>query len=191
MRSLSTPGGRCERCHVRPDLCLCGEIKPIHTQTRIVFVRHQLESKRSSGTARIALLALPDAQLVEYGRPDAEALLSPLAADGAALLYPDPGTPCEFTPRTIVLVDGSWSQARHMVQKLPTLRRLPRLALPPAPDLPRLREAPRPGAMSTLEALSRAIGLIEGADAARPLEALCRLHVERALAAKGLRPWRG
>ena len=186
MRSRSTPGGRCDRCHLRPDLCLCADIRPIRTRTRIVIVRHQLEAKRSSGTARIALLALPDAVLVEYGRSPLEPALTPLLGPSPALLYPDGAAPCEQPPDTIVVVDGSWSQARHMMVRSPVLRRLPRLVLPPSDPLPRLRVAPHPGGLSTLEALVRAIGVVEGPDAAAPLEELCRLHVTRGMAAKGL-----
>lgn len=186
MRSRTDFTVRCQRCHQRADLCLCAEVPQIRTRTRLVVVRHSLEAKRSSNTGRIALLGLPDATLVEYGGPERAFDLEGLVGDGAWLLFPDGATTPAEPPRTLVVIDASWAQARRMVQRVPRFRSLPRLALPAGEALPRLRVAPRADGMSTIEAMVRALDVLEGPGVAGPLEALCRLHATRSQAAKGV-----
>jgi DTW domain-containing protein YfiP len=186
MRSATDLTNRCARCLVRRDMCLCAEVVPAPTRTRFVVVRHVLEKFRSTNTGRIALLALPNAVLAEFGGDDPPEALGPLIGADAALLFPDGGTSAMGPFRTVVVVDGSWSQARRMVQRIPAIRGLPRLALPAGDALPRLRAPTRPDGLSTIEAMVRTIELLEGEEAARPLADLCRLHAARSRAAKGL-----
>jgi DTW domain-containing protein YfiP len=193
MRSATDLSNRCARCLVRRDLCLCGEVVAVPTRTRFVVVRHVLEKFRSTNTGRIALLALPNASLVEFGGEEPSGTLEALIGPQAALLFPDGGRPVDGpvdgAVGTVVVVDGSWSQARRMVQRIPALRGLPRLSLPERPEgesLPRLRAANRPDGLSTIEAMVRALELLEGENVASPLADLCRLHAARSRAAKGL-----
>lgn len=79
----------------------------------------------------------------------------------------------------IVLLDGTWSQAKTLWWRNPWLLKLPRLALsPPAPArLGRLRREPRPEALSTLEAAALVLRHVEATSAAADtlLAALDRL----------------
>jgi len=70
-----------------------------------------------------------------------------------------------------------------MFRKLAGLRGLPLLRLPDT-GMPaaRLRESPSPGRVSTIEAIARALRLIESAEAAAALEALFAVLVARAAA---------
>ena len=168
---------RCERCYLQQHLCLCAEVPDVATRTRIVIVRHRLEKFRSSNTGRLAHLALSNSEIVEQG-----AAIPPLA--GAWLLFPE-GEPIAATPvpppAQLVVLDATWSQARRMYRKLAALRGLPILRLPDAPmPVARLRESPGPGRVSTIEAIARALRLLEGDAAAAPLERLFELAVERA-----------
>jgi DTW domain-containing protein YfiP len=157
---------------------LCAELPVIAARTRVVIVRHHLERHRSSNSGRLAHLALANSALVDY--PDA-----PLPAlDGAHLVFPV-GEPTRASPSPppaqLVVLDASWSQARRMYRKLDGLRGLPilhlaELAMPTA----RLREAPAPGKVSTIEAIARALRLVEGDHVAAPLERLFAVAVERA-----------
>jgi DTW domain-containing protein YfiP len=81
----------------------------------------------------------------------------------------------------LVVLDATWSQARRMYRKLEGLRGLPILRLPDDPmPAARFRESPAPGRVSTIEAIARALRLLEGESAAVPLERLFALAVERA-----------
>ena len=72
-----------------------------------------------------------------------------------------------------------------MYRKLDALRGLPTLRLPDddagAPSVARMRESPGAGRVSTIEAIARALRLLEGDAAAAPLEEL----FARAVAAAG------
>jgi DTW domain-containing protein len=60
------------------------------------------------------------------------------------------------------------------------LRTLPRLVLPaPEPGMRRLREPSHPSGMSTLDAIARAVAMLEGPGSAEPLERLAALRVQR------------
>src|SRR5690606_12564184 len=94
------------------------------------------------------------------------------ALDGAWLLFPV-GEPMMAAPapppRQLIVLDATWSQARRMYRKLDALRGLPILRLPELP-MPsgRLRESPGPGRVSTIEAIARALRLLEGDEVATP-----------------------
>jgi DTW domain-containing protein YfiP len=171
---------RCSRCLLQH--CLCAEIPAIATQTRIVIVRHHLEIFRASNTGRLAHLALPNSALLDHGGATGAARLP--ALEGMWLLYPEgpvAEAPIEPAPRALVVLDATWSQARRMYRKLEGLRGLPLLRLPDAPmPAARLRESPAPGRVSTIEAIARALRLLEGDAAAEPLEQLFALAVARA-----------
>ena len=175
---------RCARCLLLPRVCLCADIPTLPTRTRIVVVRHHLERWRSSNSGRLAHLALPNSAIVEHGGLAGVAVLPPL--DGAWLLFPE-GEPVTAAPvpppRQLVVLDATWSQARRMYRKLAALRGLPILRLPDAPmPAARLRESPAPGRVSTIEAIARALRLLEGDAAADGLEALFALAVTRSAA---------
>lgn len=161
---------------------MCAAIPTLPTRTRIVIVRHHLEQHRSSNSGRLAHLALPNSELVNHGGIAGPARLPPL--DGAWLLYPqgEPTTSVPVPPpKQLIVLDATWSQARRMYRKLDALRGLPILHLPDEPmPAARMRESPGPGRVSTIEAIARALRMLEGNAIATPLEALFALAVDRA-----------
>jgi len=173
---------RCPRCLFLRRVCLCAAIPTVVTRTRIVIVRHYVERWRSSNSGRLAHLALPNSEIIEHGGAGGGAALPALT--GAWLVFPEgePVTrPPVPAPEQLVVLDATWSQARRMFRKLAGLRGLPILRLPDAPmPAARLREAPSPGLVSTIEAIARALRLIEGEASAAPLEALFAVAVARA-----------
>jgi DTW domain-containing protein YfiP len=173
---------RCDRCNLPPHLCLCAEIPRVETHTRFLILQHVVELRKKSNTGRLAALALANARLLTYGAPDEALDTALLSEPGTWLLYPDGPTapPDAPAPRQLVVLDASWSQARRMTQRIPALRTLPRLVLPPPePGMLRLREPTHPSGMSTLDAIARAVAVLEGPEAAVPLERLAALRVQR------------
>jgi tRNA-uridine aminocarboxypropyltransferase len=187
IRTVGTVGDdrtRCPRCLFLRRVCLCAAIPTVVTRTRIVIVRHYVERWRSSNSGRLAHLALPNSEIIEHGGAGGSAVLPALT--GAWLVFPEgepairPPVPA---PKQLVVLDATWSQARRMYRKLDALRGLPLLRLPDAPvAAARLRKAPGPGRVSTIEAIAEALRLLEGDDVAEPLHALFALAVDRARA---------
>ena len=104
---------------------------------------------------------------------------------GAVLLFPGPGTVPPRTlraaaPRVLVVLDGTWSQARTLYRSNRMLHALPQVGFhPPTPSEYVIRREPSPRCWSTIEAVAYTLGEIEG-DAARfaPLLAPFRQMVE-------------
>lgn len=176
--------GRCTRCLFQQRVCLCAQIPRIETRTRVVIVRHHLEKYRSSNSGRLAHLALTNSEIVDHGGLGGPAGMPDLT--GAWLVFPE-GEPMVTAPvpppRQLVFLDATWSQARRMFRKIGALRGLPILRLPEtAMPAARLRASPGEGRVSTIEAVARALRLLEGEAPAAPLEALFDLAVAGAVA---------
>lgn len=173
---------RCQRCNLPSHLCLCAEIPRVETRTRFLLLQHVMEIAKKSNTGRVAALALANSRLLIHGSPVEAIDTAVLSEPGTWLLFPDgPAAPPDApAPRQVVVLDASWSQARRMTQRLPALRTLPRLVLPPPePGMLRLRDPTHPSGMSTLDAIARAVAMLEGPEAAAPLERLAALRVQR------------
>ncbi|MFY0524405.1 tRNA-uridine aminocarboxypropyltransferase [Archangium gephyra] len=179
---VSSHRPRCPRCNLPLHLCLCAEIPRVETRTRLLLLQHVVETWKKSNTGRVAALALANSRLLTYGSLDEPLDTAVLSEPGTWLLFPDGPTapPDAPAPRQLVVLDASWSQARRMTQRIPVLRTLPRLVLPPlAPGTLRLRDPTHPSGMSTLDAIARAVAVLEGPEAAAPLERLAALRVQR------------
>ena len=172
---------RCPGCLFPPDRCLCAEAPRVENRTRVLFVRHWQERVRTTNSGRWAELCLSRWERVDHGIPGDPLDPARIPTTGAAVLFPSPGggIPSPL-PETLVVIDATWAQARRMIQRIPTLRTLPRLSLPGAPA-ERLREPPRRDGMSTIEALARALALLGDEEAARALDQTWAIAVERSL----------
>ncbi len=152
------------------------------------------------GTARMATLCLPNAQLHVGVRWDGHAALASALADTtrqAVLLYPGAGARDILAdppagPVTLVVVDGTWSQAKTVVRDNPILQTLPRYAFAtPEPSHYQIRREPRAEYVSTIEALMHVLGVLEGDPARfRALLAPLRAMVDAQLACQASSPRR-
>lgn len=208
------PRAVCARCRRPERVCYCRHLTSIETATRVVLLQHPRERDVAIGTARMASLCLPNSELhvgVDWeGSPAlARALSDP--ARPPALLYPGDGAIDVAAhpppgPITLVVVDGTWWQARKLVRSNPQIAALPRYAfVPPSPSEYRIRREPRETYVSTIEALAHVLGVLEGdpgrfAALLSPFRAMIdaqidhqqRLHGARARRAQspGRKPWR-
>ena len=149
---------------------------------RLVVVQHVLERSERSNTGRVAAAVSPRVELRPYGAPGAPMVTDDLA--DAHLLWPGEGAADQPAPKTLIILDASWSQARRMVQRVPLFRGLPRVSLPARPERERLRAAPE-GGLSTLEAIADAVERFEGTEAARVFHEAHRSLVERQRSQRG------
>ncbi|MCG3133962.1 MAG: hypothetical protein HMLKMBBP_01231 [Planctomycetes bacterium] len=184
---------RCGRCRRPQSACWCRFITPIAARTRVVILQHPREHDVAIGTARMAALAIEGAELhLGLAWEGTEALRSAVSdpARPPVLLFPgdgarDVGTDPPQGPVTLVVIDGTWSQAKRMVRQSPTLASLPRVSfVAPRPSNYRIRKEPRADYVSTVEALVYVLGALEGdADAFRPLlvpfDAMVDGHLEK------------
>jgi DTW domain-containing protein YfiP len=175
----------CARCLLNHAICLCAALPRVESRTEVVLIRHVSERWLTSNTGRFAALALGRARVLEYGRgePFDE---SKIELDGAALLVHTGARSLDFTPRRLIVLDGSFRQASRMYKRISALRALPELGLPPPASTPhRLRKPTHPEGMSTLEAVATALAQLEGAAVGEPLFELYAELVRRTDALRG------
>lgn len=167
----ASPRAVCARCRRPESVCYCQHISRLDTATRIVLLQHPRERDVPIGTARIASLCLPNAELhvgVHWRGSAALARALSDPARPAALLYPGEGAidvvqNPPSSPVTLVVVDGTWSQTKKVVRENPELAALPRYAFtPPSPSEYRIRKEPSDSCVSTIEALVHVLGALEG-----------------------------
>jgi DTW domain-containing protein YfiP len=181
----------CARCRRPSSVCYCAHLVQIPSQTRVVVLQHPREEGRPIGTAHMATLCLPEASLhVGVGFDDAPILEEILADPSreAVLLYPgeearDIVAEPPSRPVTLVVVDGTWAQAKKLVKTNRRLASMPRVSfVPPAPSEYRIRREPKETYLSTLESLVLVLGALE-ADPAKfePLLTPFRAMIDKQL----------
>jgi Uncharacterized conserved protein len=166
-------------------------IPQLDSRTRVLLLQHPSEVGHALNTARLADLGLLNAELrVGEVFEDLATLLNPPGYQ-ARLLFPGEGAQLidtaepsdESLPWLLVVPDGTWRKARKLLHLNPLLAQLPRVTLPEgAVSRYRLRKAPGPGALSTLEAIVQALEILEAPTSftplLRPFEALIEGQIE-------------
>jgi len=163
-------------------------IPSLTSETQVLILQHPSETAHALNTARLAALGLSSAELVV-----GEIVSLPADERDNYLLFPGPEAISLETlansevPLRLIVPDGTWRKARKMLHLNSELAALPRVSLPTGlVSRYRLRKAPAPGAISTLEAIVAALNILEGEGRfdglLRPFDAL----IEAQIAAMGL-----
>ncbi|MBO7130600.1 MAG: DTW domain-containing protein, partial [Fibrobacterales bacterium] len=183
---------RCLKCWRTRELCLCGKVPSFVSGVRIGILRHPNERRKTIGTAMLAHTCLENSFLLdgidfsEDRRLRAE--LERFAPGEVALLFPGPAArPIEEsrgTLKCLLVLDGTWNEAKKILHYTKFLQALPRVAFAPAePSTYRIRKEPRPECVSTIEAIAHSLrALGEREEVSRNLKAAFDLMVERQLA---------
>jgi DTW domain-containing protein YfiP len=183
---------RCERC-LRPEShCLCALIPQLDSRTRVLVLQHPGEVDHALNTGRLAALGLNNAQLV-VGEvfENMHELLNPPGYQPRLLFPGDDAQPLVMQdkgalPMLLVVPDGTWRKARKLLHLNPLLAALPRVTLGPVPESRyRLRKAPGPDALSTLEAITHALQILEAPQSFAPLLAPFEALIEGQIKAMG------
>lgn len=187
---------RCPRCRMHGSLCLCPLIPRIETRTRLVLVIHRYEDRKPTNTGRLATECLVNSEVLVRGhedRPSAPLALSPDTQP--VFLFPreDAIPLAQFAasarPVTLIVPDGTWRQASKVRSRVPGLRDVPCVSIPPGErSTYRLRVDAHETGLATIEAIARAFGILEGEQGEtvqRALEWVFHAMVERTLWARG------
>lgn len=185
---------RCRNCGLYKDDCLCDEIRPLSLATQIILVVHYRELRMASNTGRLAHLLLTNSELHAYGRFDARNDITIDPTRRCFTLYPHPTSQVldrelvesNSRPITLFVPDGSWRQSKGIIRRVPALVNSPFVVLPPGPPSAyQLRRQKHEGNLSTLEAVARALGIVEGKAVQAVLEHYFHLMMQREMALRG------
>jgi DTW domain-containing protein YfiP len=196
MTRRGNSGVRCAGCRLHQSLCVCALLPSLETRTKVLLFIHYFEDRKSTNTGRLATRCLRNSQVIVRGRQaEPNPSFDSMAGTRPLLLFPheDALPLTDFLssaePVTLIVPDGTWRQASKVRNRVPGLRELPCVSLPlGAPSRYRLRFEPHGGGLSTLEAIARALGVLEGPDVQHALERVFETVVERALWARGTLP---
>ncbi len=141
----------------------------IDNRTEVLIVQHPHEQFHPFGTARMVRRSLALASVeVDYDRSLRDGRRTLALPPGAALLYPGPDArdlatlSPEERPNALVVIDGTWNQARALYREFEPLHALPKVSFDATqPSRYRIRKQPRHECLSTLEAVVRALELLE------------------------------
>lgn len=184
---------RCPSCGVLATVCVCNDVAPLDLETELVVVIHSTEVRKTTNTGIVATRCVRGSRVLVHGLID-EPLAQPAVATGrrGLVLFPSasavPLTRAHAArgPISLFVPDGNWGQATRMSRRLPWLAGLPHVTLPPGPPSRyRLRAKTRAHGLATMEAIARALGILEGPPVQRELERVFDLFVQRTLFARG------
>jgi len=179
----------CPQCHKPMALCVCDGIVPVENKVSVLILQHPQEQDRALGTARLTSLHFRDAVMkIGLSWPSLSKILG-RAADPhrwavlylgsvkAASLAPD--REIVFVNRKgelerdqdalmrdiegIVLLDGTWSQAKALWWRNAWMLKCRRVVLGPRRPsrYGRLRREPRRDGLSTIEAAGMLLSRLE------------------------------
>ncbi|MEM6730662.1 MAG: tRNA-uridine aminocarboxypropyltransferase [Myxococcota bacterium] len=178
--------GYCYTCFKSARLCVC-DVEPVHNRTDVRILQHPAERQHPINSARLTALGLKRARIdVAWGTTVEPPSDLPM---GTAVLFPSAESrdlaalDTRERPRGLVVLDGTWSQARKLYTRNAWIRELPHVHLrPEAPSRYRIRRQPREGYLSTLEATVAALRILEPdtQDLERLIERFDRMIEEQA-----------
>jgi DTW domain-containing protein len=198
----------CPSCNKPQPLCICDSITPIENRISLLILQHPQEQDRALGTARLLALHFKDAVLkIGLSWPSLSKALGRPVHDPSrwAVLYLGSAKVADLdTDRDvvainrkgevednqgailkdiegIVLLDGTWSQAKALWWRNAWMLKCQRVILGPAKPSAygKLRREPRRDGLSTIEAAAMLLAALEK----RPdIEAALNASFERMLA---------
>ena len=198
----------CPHCAKPLPLCICDSITPIESRTSLLILQHPQEQDRALGTARLTALHFKNAVLkIGLSWPSLSKALGRPVADPSrwAVLYLGSAKVAELDMDAeivaidrkgqladnqrailkgiegIVLLDGTWSQAKALWWRNPWMLKCQRVILGPsrASAYGQLRREPRRDGLSTIEAAAM---LLAGLEKRPEIAAALNASFERMLA---------
>ena len=177
----------CPRCNKLAALCVCEGIEPLNNRLSLLILQHPQEQDVELGSARLTTLHLKNSTLKiglswpslgkSLGRsadPKNWAVLYLGSAKGETLkgevvALNRKGTPAEDQAAAfkgiegVVVLDGTWSQAKALWWRNAWMLKTQRVALNPKHPsrYGRLRKEPRKDSLSTLEAAALLLSRLE------------------------------
>ena len=186
---LPDPNAACPHCRKPPALCVCEGIARIDNKISLLILQHPQEQDRELGTARLTALHFKDALLkIGLSWPSLTKILGRLAdpqrwailylgSVKAAAVLPDRdivvvnknGNAVDRQDQAlreiegIILLDGTWSQAKALWWRNGWMLKCKRVVL--GPKRPsrygKLRREPRSDGLSTIEAAAMLLARLE------------------------------
>ncbi len=188
---------RCPRCQIASAHCCCAWARPGQSPLRFCLLMHHKEPMKPTNTGRLIAEILPDTAAFCWDRTEPDATLLALLADPQyqpMIVFPgqysEPGRVVERigvsegkTP-LLILLDGTWKQARRMFQS-DYLADFPVLSITPeALSRYKLRSAAHDHQLATAEVAAQVLAIGGDERNAQVLDAYFQVFSQRYYAGK-------
>lgn len=181
---------RCKGCMMHMSLCVCSFFtEKIETRTRLLLVIHRAEIRKPTNTGHLAAKCLANSAVLVRGNEETPTEAIDFGDTEPVLLFPHEGVtelvPVD-RPVTLIVPDGNWRQASKVRARVPGLKDVRCAILPPGPpSIYRLRSEAHAHGLATIEAIARAMAILEGPHVHDALVRVFRTMVERTLWVRG------
>ncbi len=191
---------KCPRCKVNIEFCFCAAMEMVETTTAVDIIMHYKELALTSNSANLAPLSLSNARVHVRGLEGQRLDVSSIFRPGYTPIYLFPlenSRPLTTEaiadlklPIQLILPDGSWRQARKVIDREKILQTIPCFSLRNMPlSQYKLRREHFADGMSTFEAMAHALTVIEGQEKTAPLFRNFTIMVDQNLKERGKIPW--
>lgn len=204
---------KCPQCRRPVPVCWCPGLPKnrLSPSSRLIILQHPAEVKRCLRTAPMLSFALESGKCLtfrgkKFPLPKHEGLLEILTDPNTVMLYPtddsvaldslDPVGINGQKPYSLVILDGTWPQAKAMYHASPVLRSIRSCKLVGVPISEYvIRTQPTEGCLSTLETGALALSILEGNSELKdemlgPLHYLCRYQLQNGAVTHQSKEWR-
>lgn len=187
----------CPECFLHKELCICSFFPHLHLKTKLSLVIHAKELKRTTNTGRLAVKCLVNSEMLVRGLPDSVLdLTKSISPDYENVLFYPSEDAIELTdawvrkqskPIHLIVPDGNWRQASKVHIRHKELSHLPRIKFSEVnSDLNFIRAESKAEGMATLQAIAKALGVIEGPAVEQQLMQLYERKLTQTLKSRGV-----
>ena len=185
----------CNQCERPQRVCWC-EYLPVPKISlkshSVIIIQHPSERKRKIRTALMAVHGLNESNCQIYVRrkvTSTDELSKTLLSSKSYVMYPSKDSKnlttvtCDKTFTNIVILDGTWDEAKKIYARSPVLQSLPTIHL----DLDKqseyvVRTQPSEKCLSTIETIAHSLAILEydstiSERLLRPLQMLCKFQL--------------
>lgn len=155
----------CYTCFRPIGYCLCQLITPFAAHCNVLILQHPNERKKYNSTAKLVTRALTNAKVLRGLIFDQQQLEQALAGQKTFLLFPGKeAQDCETLPlgldNTVIVLDGTWSEAAKVLRRNPILKQFPTVSFKaPLRSKFYIRRQPKDHYLSTIESIAHLLKL--------------------------------
>ena len=161
------PGGRptCLKCFRPCSHCLCDVLTPFEAHCNVLILQHPAERRKYYSTAKLVTNLICNSKRIRGLEFSAEEISRQFKSNKTYLMYPSAeAVDCVDIPLnsndTVIVVDGTWIEARKILYKSPHLKSFQHLTFKaPLVSNYQIRKQPKENYLSTIESIGHLLKL--------------------------------
>ena len=161
-RKAGPEGGRptCYTCWRPESHCVCRLVAPFEAHCSFLILQHPNERRKYYSTVRLLKSALTNLKVLQGVTFEGDGISAAIGGKQAYILFPSPdAADCSevklSADDTVIVIDGTWSEAGKILRRNPILDGIPRLSFRnEIRSEYQIRKQPKEHCLSTLECIA-------------------------------------